>query len=1161
MKIRLKLFLGFLSIVFLVMLVGYFSSNTSQKALQRSIEENTLTLAVETLDKIDRNIFNRIENFQSYSTDLIMQETLLESNQEFEGLVDLQSLINKRDKEWTSIPKDEITAFMKQIMSSKLSRELIELLAYYNNKYDYNLFGEVFVTNKYGANVAQSGKTTDYRQDDETWWQKAKRDGLSIRDVEFDESAGIYSTDIGIRIDDENGNFIGAMKVILNIVEVINIIKELKASTNLNELNTTEYTLVTKEGNIIFSTKGSKRLTENTSLISEIINANEGLNSTTVIKDDEQGDTLAVHAHSRGYKDFEGLGWIFIIEHNTENIFAPVSILKRNILVISLAAAVFAIVLSFFVSKSISKPVIKLRNATKEIGKGFLDVRIDINSRDEIGQLAVSFNQMVVDLRKYNIALSEGKTRLDRAQQIAHMGSWEWDVVTNESFCSDELYRIHGLEPQQYALTFEGFLELVHPEDREFVKKSVTIALYEGKPYSIEFRIVHPDGTIRIVQSEAKILLDKTGKSIRMIGTEQDITERVRTEEKIKNLAKFPSENPNPVLRVEKNGIILFANNASSIFLDYWGTQTGQSLPEDWHKHVLDVLRSGTNKDYEIKCNDRIFSITLAPVVEEGYANFYCRDITERKLAEEELGKIFDLSIDMICVCDINNGYFKKINPAFGKTLGYSEEEILGRPFLDFIHPDDKNSTVRATEEMLDKGVDASGFENRYRCKNGSYKWLMWTAKLNQEQGITYAVARDITEKKLVEDELKLLNETLEQRVAKRTAELAKANEELVKMQKLESVGVLAGGIAHDFNNNLQSILSCVTLAKTYANPEDEVYEKLTDAERITLQAKGLSQQLLTFSRGGDPIRKTIFISELIKESVNLALSGSNVKCEFNIPNNLWPVEADKGQLNQVISNFIINANQAMPEGGIVKVKTENINVDKNDLLLLKEGKYVRITIEDQGTGISHEHLQKIFDPYFTTKEKGNGLGLATCYSIIKKHDGYIDVESEVGIGTVFHIYLPASLIEPQKKPVLSKPNGFSPEPDEGNGKGKVLLMDDEGIIRLVITQHLRNLKYEVEAAGNGAEAIELYKKAMESGKSFDAVVMDLTIPGDMGGKEATKRLLEIDPKAKVIVASGYVDDPIMAEFRKYGFKGVLTKPYEIYELDDMLRNVIMEKN
>ena len=402
MKIGIKLFLGFFSIVLLVVLVGYFSSNTSQKALQKSIEENTLTLAVETMDKIDRNIYSRIEDFQAYSSDLILQKTLLKSNQEFEGLVDLQFLINKRDKEWTSVPEDEITAFMKQIMSSSLSKELIELLAYYKNKYGYKLFGEVFVTNKYGANIAQSGKTTDYRQDDEAWWLDTKRDGLSIRDVKFDKSAGVYSTDIGIRVDDEYGNFIGVIKSVLNIAEVIGIIKELKTGDNLNDIKATEYTLITKEGNIVFSTKDSKRLTESTGLISEIQSIED--DSAILIKDVEQGDTLIVHAHSRGYKDFEGLGWIFIIEQSTKNVFVPVNRLRENILITSLAAAVFAILMSYFISRSIAKPIIKLRTATKEIGKGSLDVRIDINSNDEIGQLSADFNLMTEKLETITVS-------------------------------------------------------------------------------------------------------------------------------------------------------------------------------------------------------------------------------------------------------------------------------------------------------------------------------------------------------------------------------------------------------------------------------------------------------------------------------------------------------------------------------------------------------------------------------------------------------------------------------------------------------------------------------------------------------------------------------------------------------------------------------------
>ena len=378
---------------------------------------------------------------------------------------------------------------------------------------------------------------------------------------------------------------------------------------------------------------------------------------------------------------------------------------------------------------------------------------------------------------------------------------------------------------------------------------------------------------------------------------------------------------------------------------------------------------------------------------------------------------------------------------------------------------------------------------------------------------------------------------------------LQEAQEQIVRMERLNVLGHVATGIAHDFNNVLATILVNVSLAK-YAKSEDEISEVLTTIEKVSIKARDLTQQLLTFSSGGAPIKETISISELIKDSVGFALRGSNVKCEFSMPDDLWAVEVDEGQISQVINNLIINADQAMPEGSTIKMRAENVTVGAKNSLPLQEGKYIKICVEDQGIGISQEHLDKIFDPFFTTKQEGSGLGLTTSYSIITNHDGYISVESELGVGTTFHIYLPATSKEIQiKEDIEDRPLA---------GKGKILIMDDEEDIRESLSQILTHFGYEAQFAEDGAAAIKLYKQAQKSGQPFDAVIMDLTVPGGIGGKEAIRKLLEIDPEVKAIVSSGYSNDPVLANFRQYGFSSFVAKPYKVEELSKTLREVIM---
>jgi len=387
-------------------------------------------------------------------------------------------------------------------------------------------------------------------------------------------------------------------------------------------------------------------------------------------------------------------------------------------------------------------------------------------------------------------------------------------------------------------------------------------------------------------------------------------------------------------------------------------------------------------------------------------------------------------------------------------------------------------------------------------------------------------------------------------RIARYTEERHKMQDELLRTRNLESIGVLAGGIAHDFNNILTAIVGNISLARLHLSPRDGAQELLGEAEKALWRARSLTQQLLTFAKGGSPIKQTASLTELLEETATFALRGSTARLQLRLAENLWPAEFDRGQISQVINNLVLNAAQAMPQGGVITVAAENRTLGEAEVAGLVPGDYVRVEVSDTGIGIAPEYLERIFDPYFTTKEKGSGLGLATSYSIVKRHAGAIQVRSRLGHGTRFTLYLPAKRTAMVVQNIESSPR---------TGAGRILVLDDDPGIRALIERLLRRLGYGVETAADCETMLANYRQARAEGRGYDAVIVDLTIPGGIGGAACMQALLDIDPNAVGIVCSGYSNDPVVADFRRHGFKAVVPKPYTLTELGTALEVALHE--
>ncbi len=783
------------------------------------------------------------------------------------------------------------------------------------------------------------------------------------------------------------------------------------------------------------------------------------------------------------------------------------------------------------------------------------------NSAGQLVGVVVVFRDITEEHRHHR-SLQHNRDMLRRTEAIAHVGSWEWDVAADRVTWSDELFRIFGRQPAGETVNWTDHDVLYTPDSMARLRSAVERTVQDGTPYELELQAVRPDGEIRECLCRGHAELGPDGKAERLFGSLQDITELRTVERELRGSEqRFRSfvESANDVLyALDPSGIFTYV---SPNWMEYMGEPADNAVGRDFATYVHpedaplcrefleEVLTAGkkhSTVEYRVYRADgtvRWHVSNGSPLRDEAGNIVGCmgiaRDVTEQKQRRDAFARFCDMSTDLICLADINTATFVQVNPAATEILGYSEEELLSQPFTNFVHPDDLEATGRVIEEQLKRGQKLVSFENRYFCKDGEIRWLEWNSHPIPEEGLTYAIAHDITERKREEQERRNLES------------------QLLQAQKMEAVGRLAGGVAHDFNNKLQTILGYSDILLHEEHLPRSLREYVDEISQAARQSADLTRQLLAFARKQTIAPRVLDLNEMVPDMLRMLkpLVSEEIDLQWHAGDHVGPVRMDPAQLDQILANLVVNARDAIEQNGTITVETASADIDAEYVrhsAYARPGQHAVLVVTDDGVGMDAETLEQVFEPFFTTKpqNQGTGLGLATVYGIVKQNGGFVNVYSEPGKGTTFRIYLPVSDGERPPAPAEIRTARLQ------TGSETILLVEDDPAILRLGQETLEKLGYTVLAAERPGMALEM----IDDGHEIDLLVTDVVMP-EMNGKDLLERLTQHRPGLQALFMSGYTANVIAHRGVLDDGVEFLQKPFRAMDLADSVRRILDRPN